>query len=220
MLAIEIRTKEIKEYVAKRQGQLKASPSTIRTEVGLLHLAMVCAVEDDLLGALPLFPHVEKSPPREGSATPQEIARAIGHLPTYLQPLVKVAYATGWRGKHLRAMAWATNVKPGPMLYLPKIDGNRKRAKDVTFDCSEVPWLAELVEQQRRHVAELTLALGRKRSPGCSRARTASRSQTTASSRRGSTTGSWGSTRPSAWRSSGTSPRRSTTTTTRLSDPS
>jgi site-specific recombinase XerD len=163
MFAVEIGYSEIEQYVEKRKRQPRSSASTIATEVRWLHLAMVRGVADKLLAQVPVFPRVEKSPPREGSATPEEIARLIAHLPGYLRPLVTVQYVTGWRSKHLREMTWAENVLPGPALFLPKIKGNKKRAKDVVFDCSEAPWLVDLIERQRRRVAELTLALGKGR---------------------------------------------------------
>ncbi|HMF13529.1 MAG TPA: tyrosine-type recombinase/integrase, partial [Gemmataceae bacterium] len=162
MLAIEIRYPVIEAYIAKRRHQ-GAAPATIKTERALLHLSMVRAVAEDLLVAVPLFPRMEGSPPRKGTATPEEIARLISCLPAYLQPLVTLQYASGWRGKHLRSLTWDENVLSGNVLFLPKVTGNKKRAKDVFFDCGEVAWLNELIERQRRRVAEMTLALGRGR---------------------------------------------------------
>jgi integrase len=162
MLAVEIRPSTIEEYVAMRRRQ-GAAKSTVKTEVRWLHLALVRLVFEDKLVTVPTFPRVESSPPREGSATPEEIRRVRENMPEYLQALVTVAYVTGWRGKHLCEMTWSENVLPGPVLFLPKIEGNKKRAKDVHFDCSGTPWLVNLIEQQRRRVAELAMAQGKGR---------------------------------------------------------
>src|SRR5262252_5201985 len=164
MRAVEIDYGAVEEYVAKRHRQ-GAAKATVKTEVRWLHLALVRAVAERKLVTVPLFPRVEGSPPRKGSATPDQIARLIEQLPAYLQPLVRVQYATGWRSGHLRELTWTENVKPGPVLYLPAVAGNKKRWKDVDFDCSETEWLQELLEGQRRRVAELTLALGKKAIP-------------------------------------------------------
>jgi integrase len=162
--AIEIVYGKVEEYVAKRLRQ-GAAKGTTRTEVALLHLALVRAVAEQKLVTVPLFPRVEGSPPRKGAATPEQITRLIEHLPDYLRPLVRVQYATGWRSGHLRGLTWDENVRPGPVLYLPAVAGNKKRWRDVDFDASETPWLQDLLEGQRRRVAALTLALGKKRIP-------------------------------------------------------
>jgi integrase len=162
MRAADIRYKAVEEYAEQRRRQ-GASPSTVKTELAHLRLGLVRCVAADLLDAVPLFPRLSASPPREGSATPEQIAKLVGHLPEHVRSLVLVAYAVGWRIGHLRRLTWSENVLPGPVLHLPRVADNKKRAANASFDCSVVPWLTAVIEQQRRRAAEIGMALGKGR---------------------------------------------------------
>src|SRR6185436_468534 len=77
-----------------------------------------------------------------------DLARLLPHLPTYLSPLVEVAYLTGWRRGELLNLRWRDVDWQGGELRLHDSKNGQGRVFPFAFH----PRLAEALREQRERV--------------------------------------------------------------------
>src|SRR5262245_3073590 len=95
--AIEIRTSDVLEYIAKRQDE-GAANSSINRELSALKRAFSLA---RIAGDIVYQPHIqlldESDNVRQGFVNPAEFVKLHDNLPAYLKPIMEFLYLTGMR---------------------------------------------------------------------------------------------------------------------------
>jgi integrase len=107
LLAAEVTTDRIREYIVKRQLD-EAAPGTIQQELALLKRAFKLASQmtPPKVARAPYVPMVRVNNVRKGFIEREQFTKLRDALPEYLKPLLTAAYLTGMRLGELRTLGW------------------------------------------------------------------------------------------------------------------
>ena len=95
-LAINITNDRLVAFVAHQQDAEFAS-ATINRSLAALRRAFRLALRAGRVATLPHFPMLREKNARKGFFEHDQFDAVLKHLPDYLQPVMQVAYITGWR---------------------------------------------------------------------------------------------------------------------------
>jgi integrase len=106
---ITITTADLRAFVVERQREERddqnrvtkrpASNAEINRELAVIRRAFRLAVQTGRLVQAPYVPMLQEHNVRTGFLEPDQFAAICAHLPNDLRPVVRFAYATGWRCK-------------------------------------------------------------------------------------------------------------------------
>ena len=108
---VGIKTADVVAYIVHRQQQGivahkgprkgervgDVSNAEINRELQVLKRIFNLAIEQDRIAMKPKIKMLQESPARSGFFEPEQFASVLRHLPTEVQPVVAMAYITGWR---------------------------------------------------------------------------------------------------------------------------
>jgi integrase len=132
-LATAVTTPRIRLYVENRLAE-GASRGTVQLELAALRRMFRLGAQADKILRVPHFPTIRLDNARKGFFEREQFEKVRAELPDYLQPLVTVAYWTGWRKSELlnlerrqtdlkagtlRLDIGTTKNKQGRTVYLP-----------------------------------------------------------------------------------------------------
>jgi len=132
-LAYHVTTPRISAYIESRLTA-GAARATVQREIACLRRMFRLGIQAGKVMRLPHFPAIQIDNVRKGFFERAEFERLRAELPLYLQPVVTVAYWTGWRRGELLGLEWrqvdleagtvrldpgTTKNKQGRLVYLP-----------------------------------------------------------------------------------------------------
>jgi integrase len=91
-----ITTADVRAFTARRQAAGAANASINRDLICLKRMCTL-AMQAGKLTVRPYIPLLKENNVRKGFFEPEQFKSVRKHLPVYLQPIVEVAYITGWR---------------------------------------------------------------------------------------------------------------------------
>lgn len=107
MKATGITTAAVKRYIEKRMEE-DASNASVNRELSALkrsfNLAIRCTPPK--VSHVPYIPMLKENNIRKGFFDPEDFVSLIKALPDYLKPVVRFAYATGWRRGEILSLTW------------------------------------------------------------------------------------------------------------------
>jgi integrase len=103
--ALRVVPADIEAYKAQRQKE-GAANATINRELAALKRAFSLAVKGQKLPSAPYIKKLQENNVRKGFFERDQFEGVRRHLPADLQPLVTVAYHTGWRKEELLTLQW------------------------------------------------------------------------------------------------------------------
>jgi integrase len=122
--ATALATKQVNEYIAKRQAEDDAD-ATINRVLQILSQCYTLAFRNEQLAKAPYIPHLTEDNTREDCFTEKQLATVIENLPADLHDLVHFAAACGRRKGEVCAYTW--DMLKGSTLHIPKsITKNKK----------------------------------------------------------------------------------------------
>jgi integrase len=155
--AREITSDRITAYVAHRQEQ-KAARATINVEQAFLSRGFRLAAKAGKVGARPEMSRLKLDNARQGFFEAAQFEAVVRHLPEHLQPLVQVAYLTGWRRGEILTRQWRhVDLKLGSLRLEP---GETKNGAGRSFPFHNFPELREVLMAQRERVSEIEKTSG------------------------------------------------------------
>ncbi len=128
----------------------RASPSTIKYELAVLHRGITLAVRSEKLSRVPAFPEIHVENVRQGFFEADEFAALIEELAPELRGLMEASYWTGWRIKsELLPLKWSqVDMRAGIARLEP---GTTKNGRGRTFPFGAFPALKAVFERQRTY---------------------------------------------------------------------
>jgi integrase len=153
--AIQVTSAHVTAYQAKRQEQ-KAANATINRELAALKRMFSLAQHAERIHRAPYIAMLREQNVRVGFFEEDQYESVRGHLPVYAQPVVTVAYITGWRVRsEVLTLQWRqVDFKTGTVRLEP---GTTKNGEGRVFHMT--PELRACLEAQRA----ATTALERER---------------------------------------------------------
>ena len=146
MRAIDITTDRIKAYILQRQGK-GAENGTINRELAALkrmfHLAG--QMTPPKVTSIPYIPHLEENNVREGYFEHHEYLALRKALPTYLKPVVSMAYHTGMRKEEVLGLQWSQVDLMEGKINLKAADTKNKESRVIYMEGE----LLEVIHFQR-----------------------------------------------------------------------
>ena len=127
-------------------------------ELAILRKGMRLAHEDGKLAAVPPFPRARIANARTGFFEPEDLERLCLELPSYLVPVARFGYLTGWRTSEVSALAWEVDFDAG-VIRLEV--GTTKNEDGRTFPLDALPALAQLLREQRSYTEVFEAVEGR-----------------------------------------------------------
>ncbi|MEE9591684.1 MAG: site-specific integrase [Thermodesulfobacteriota bacterium] len=105
--AIDITTDKIRDYITKRQDA-GAKNGTINREMAALKRMFNLAYQmtPPKITRVPYIPYLKEPPPRAGFFEYNEYQAIKNALPSYLKPVITLAYHTGMRKKEILSLQW------------------------------------------------------------------------------------------------------------------
>jgi len=105
--AIDITTDRIRQYILLRQNE-KAKNATINRELSALKRMFNLArqMTPQKVSNIPYIPHLQENNVRQGYFEYQEYLALREALPSYLKPVVTMAYYTGMRKEEIFGLQW------------------------------------------------------------------------------------------------------------------
>lgn len=152
MLARDITFDRLNAYIAARLTE-GIAPATVRNDLAILKRAFRLA-EKSGKSICPPFPTLRVSNTRAGFFEEEQFRAVLSHLPNEIQPVVTLAYFTGWRIRsEVLPMQWRqVDLSAGTIRLEP---GTTKNDEGRFFPFSMHPELVELFREQRRQTNEL-----------------------------------------------------------------
>jgi integrase len=161
--ATAISAARLTAYPSERKEQGKAL-ATINTELAALRRGFNLAVEKGLLAFTPKFPTIKLNNARQGFFEEADYHAVRSKLPDYLQPVIEVAYYTGWRVRsELLPLTWdRVDLDAGVIRLDP---GTTKNNEGRTFPYRQagvtvLPELEAVLQLQRARTDETQRRLG------------------------------------------------------------
>jgi integrase len=126
-------TPRLRLYIENRLAE-GAKPATVQRELATLRRMFRLGLQAGKVLRVPYFPTIQVDNVRTGFFERDEFERVRAELPEYLQPMVTMAYWTGWRRGELLKLEWrqvdleagtvrldpgATKNRQGRLVYLP-----------------------------------------------------------------------------------------------------
>jgi integrase len=129
--AVDIRTANLREYVAQRQREGAAAASIAR-ELAHLRSSFRLAVSDGRLNHVPVFPRLTVDNARRGFVEIGDFNRIRNALPEHLKDVATFLYFSGWRSGEAKTLQWrdvneseirldSRNSKTGKGRTLPRV---------------------------------------------------------------------------------------------------
>ena len=152
MLARDITFDRLNSYIADRIS-VGIAPATVRNDLAILKRAFRLA-EKAGKSVCPPFPTLRVSNTRAGFFEEDQFRAVLHHLPEEIQPIVTLAYFTGWRIRsEVLPMQWRqVDLSAGTIRLEP---GTTKNEEGRFFPFSMHPELVELFRERRRQTNEL-----------------------------------------------------------------
>lgn len=152
MLARDITFDRLNAYIAGRLTE-GIAPATVRNDLAILKRAFRLA-EKAGKSVCPPFPTLRVSNTRAGFFEEDQFRAVLSHLPDEIQPVVTLAYFTGWRIRsEVLPMQWRqVDLSAGTIRLEP---GTTKNEEGRFFPFSMHRELVELFREQRRRTSEL-----------------------------------------------------------------
>lgn len=155
--AQSVTTPEVRTYIAQRQQQ-GAANATINLELAALKRAYRLGLDAGRLVHRPHVPMLEVRNARKGFFHREQLENLLKHLPDYAQPVVHVAYITGWRVRsEILTRQWKHVDLVGGWLRLEP--GETKNGEGRQFPLT--PELRTVLEAQRMATSAPERAEGR-----------------------------------------------------------
>ena len=142
----EVTTATVNAYIAHRL-EAGAKPATVNRELAALKRAFRLARRASLIVDTPYIPMLREANARQGFLEPEQLAKVIDHLPSYVRPVIRFAAITGWRiPSEVLSLTWAqVDLKAGEV----RLDPNTtKNSEGRTFVIGPLRTLREVLEQQ------------------------------------------------------------------------
>jgi integrase len=136
-------------------AQTERASGTVLGELRLLHRGLVLMQRQGMVRAIPPFPTVKASKPRQGFFGEEEIFSVIEHLPPYLRGLVGFLNLTGWRKHEAETLPRVSVDWDSQVIRL----GDSKNGNGRLFPFGEFPSLKEILvtqEARAKHIEHLT----------------------------------------------------------------
>ena len=142
----EVTTATVNAYIAQRL-KAGAKPATTNRELAALKRAFRLARRASLIMDTPYIPMLREANARQGFFEPEQLAKAIDHLPPYVQPVIRFAAITGWRiPSEVLTLQWKqVDLKAGEVRLEPD---TTKNSEGRTFVIGPLRTLREVLEQQ------------------------------------------------------------------------
>jgi len=155
MPAVEITEVRLARYVHDRQAA-GAANATINRELSILKRAFRLALRFQRVVRCPYVPLLSEDNVRTGFFEREEYLAVLRELPARLQPVVAVAYVTGWRTQsEILTRRWRHVDLEAGWLRIDPSEGKDRGGR--TFPL--IPVLRRVVETQRRRVDALAHGL-------------------------------------------------------------
>lgn len=139
----ELTTADVNAYIAHRQTEGAANAS-INRELAALKRAYTLAVRGGRLVRRPHIPMLQEHNVRTGFLEPEQFASVIAHLPEALQPVITLAYYTGWRTKsEILPLEWRQVDRKACTIRLDP--GTTKNGAGRLFVYSELPAVQDVI---------------------------------------------------------------------------
>jgi integrase len=140
--------------------RIGCSVATLNRELAALRHAFVLAARNTppLVAAVPYIKLSKERNRRLGFFEWEQFVALRNHLPDYLQPVMTVAYFTGWRVPSELLTRKRTHVANG-MLVLEAYEGKNEQPRKFPMDM--IPELNETIERQLEATRKLEIETGR-----------------------------------------------------------
>jgi len=156
-LALDIAADRIASYIAARQAE-GAANGTINRELSALRRMLRLAERAGKVAHRPYIEMLRENNTRTGFFEPEQFKTVLSHLPPALQPIMHVAYITGWRVRsEILTRTWAHVDFEGGWLRLEP--GETKNGEGRQFPL--IPDLRALLKAQRDCTDTLARHAGR-----------------------------------------------------------
>lgn len=155
--AIDLTADRITAYITRRQ-QEGAANATCNRELAALKRAFRLAHRANRVARVPYIAMLQENNARKGFFEPEQLDALLAELPPYLQPVMEVAYATGWRvaSELLTRQRHHLDLDGGWLRLDP---GETKNGEGRSFPLT--PELREVLERQLERTRAVELATGK-----------------------------------------------------------
>ncbi len=146
MRAINITTDRIRDYILNRQGS-GAQNATVNRELAALKRMFMLAAQMTPAKAVnvPHIPHLAENNARQGYFEHHEYLALRKALPSYLKPIVSIAYHTGMRREEILSLQWSqVDLLEGRIILRGK-DTKNQQARVIYLESE----LLEVIRFQR-----------------------------------------------------------------------
>ncbi len=144
----EITDEAIERYINKRLDKCGAAKASVNYELAVLKRMFTLSRKS--LPVRPHFPRLHLNNVRTGFFEESEFQAFLANMDEDLQPVMELAYITGWRIKsEILPLRWGVNVdlQAGEIRLEP---GTTKNNEGRVFPISVLPRLAEVLIRQKR----------------------------------------------------------------------
>jgi integrase len=144
------------QYQATRLAE-GAAAATVNYEIAVLKRALHLGAKAGKVGVRHEFDMLQVHNTRTGFFEPEQYRAVLGRLPGYLQPVIQVAYITGWRTRsELLTRQWRHIDMVNGWLVLDPGEAKNQQARRFPF----TPELRAVLEGQRERVSTIERKTG------------------------------------------------------------